>query len=266
MLQLMIAMSKIGDRRGTSDWKVVALDARSLALSVLLGSHPPSLPARALVALAELFEIAPGTMRTALSRLVAAGELALIDGRYHLAGHLLDRQRAQDAARTPPGPGWNGDWHVVLAADQQRDLAERRRFRATMVNHRFGELRPDTWLRPANLPAPPIDAAWIAVTGPLAGRDPLHVAGSLWDLPRLRDTCLTIRSELDQLDRALDWTDPASIPSILRTSAAAVRFLRSEPALPQALLPEGWPVVDLRRAYDDTERRFQHLLQSFLRH
>jgi phenylacetic acid degradation operon negative regulatory protein len=256
MLRSAIAMSKIGDIARTPGWNVETLDARSLALSVLLGSHPPSLPARALVALAELFDIAPGTMRTALSRLVATGQLSLADGRYHLAGYLLDRQRAQDAARTPPGPGWNGDWHVVLAADPQRDLAERRRFRSAMVNHRFGELRPDTWLRPANLPAPPIDAAWIAVTGPLAGRDPLHVAGSLWDLPRLRDTCLTIRSELD----------PASIPSILRTSAAAVRFLRSEPALPVALQPERWPVDDLRRAYDDTERRFQRLLQSFLRH
>jgi phenylacetic acid degradation operon negative regulatory protein len=260
----MIAMSKVGDEIGTSDWKVVTLDARSLALSVLLGSHPPALPGRALVALAELFEIAPGTMRTALSRLVATGELSLAGGRYHLAGHLLDRQRAQDAARTSPGPDWNGHWHVVLAADPQRDLAERRRFRSAMVNQRFGELRPDTWLRPANLPVPLADSTWIATTGPLAGRDPAQLVGSLWGLPRLQATCLAIRAELAELDRSLDWSDPSSIPAIFRTSAAAVRFLRSEPALPVALQPAGWPVDDLRRAYDDTETRFQRLLQVVL--
>jgi hypothetical protein len=95
MLPFQIVMSKNGDRRVENELGLGPLDARSLALSVLLGSHPPVLPARALVALAELFGIAGGTMRTALSRMVAAGELEAADGRYRLAGRLLERQRAQ---------------------------------------------------------------------------------------------------------------------------------------------------------------------------
>ena len=72
-------MSKIGNApAAAADGR---LNARSLALSVLLGSHPPELPARAFVSLATLFGIAAGTMRTAISRMLAAGELAAVDGR-----------------------------------------------------------------------------------------------------------------------------------------------------------------------------------------
>ena len=63
-------------------------NARSLVLSVLLGLDPPVLPVRTLVELAGLFGIAPGTMRTALSRRVTAEELAVDADGYHLVGRL----------------------------------------------------------------------------------------------------------------------------------------------------------------------------------
>src|SRR5690606_35680430 len=152
------------------------LDARSLALSTLLGTHPPELPVRALVDLAGLFGIAAGTMRTALSRMATAGEVAVVaEGRYRLAGALLDRQRAQDAGRRPPPPGWVGAWHSVVTAADQRDLADRRRFRTTMTNARFGELRPDIWMRPANMPAPPPEPDWIVLSGALDGVAPAEL-------------------------------------------------------------------------------------------
>jgi DNA-binding transcriptional regulator PaaX len=47
------------------------LPARSVLLSILLGSHPPRLPVRSLVHTAGLFGIAEGTARVALSRLSA---------------------------------------------------------------------------------------------------------------------------------------------------------------------------------------------------
>ena len=53
------------------------LNARSLVLSVLLGLPRAALTPRALVGLAQAFGVAPGTMRTALSRMVDAGELTL---------------------------------------------------------------------------------------------------------------------------------------------------------------------------------------------
>ena len=76
-----------------------ALNARSIALSTLLGTHPPTLPASSLVAFGELFGVNGGTMRTALSRLVAAGDLELDGGRYTLAARLQARQAAQDSGR-----------------------------------------------------------------------------------------------------------------------------------------------------------------------
>jgi len=244
------------------------LDTRSLALSVLLGSHPPVLPARALVALAELFGIAGGTMRTALSRMVAAGELESDDGRYRLAGRLLERQRAQDIGRRPLAgathPTWNGDWHTVIAAADQRRLAERRRFRALMANHRFGELRPDIWMRPANLPVPSPAPDWIVTTGPIAGADPVDLRDRLWDIDVLAHRGTSLLTTIDRLGRDTDWSDPASIPDVFVASAAVVRYLRDDPLLPPELTPRDWPADRIRPAYDALEQELQTLLRSFL--
>ena len=79
------------------------LTARSLVASTLLGTQPPVLPGRVLVRLAELFGIAEGTTRVALSRMVAAGELEVDDGRYRLVGPaLLARQATQEHGRVVP--------------------------------------------------------------------------------------------------------------------------------------------------------------------
>ena len=99
-------------------------NARSLVLSVLLGLPDPRLGRPAAFRLADLFGIAPGTMRTALSRLVAGGE--------------RDRRRPRlradrPAARTQGGPGhratlaaatWDGSWWVVLVTVANRDVGD----------------------------------------------------------------------------------------------------------------------------------------------
>jgi phenylacetic acid degradation operon negative regulatory protein len=242
------------------------LSARSIALSVLLGTHPPELPARAVVALAELFDIPGGTMRTALSRLVSAGDVLAAAGRYRLAGPLLERQKAQDAGRRPPRAGWDGGWHTIVAAADQRDLADRRRFRATMANHRFGELRPDIWMRPANLERPPVEANWIATTGDLDGIVPERLIGRLWDLDEIAAQANGLLHEMHTMRGRVDWDDVASIPELFTTSAAVVRFLRNEPLLPTALTPASWPVDEVRTAYDAFEADHQRLLTAFLRH
>lgn len=262
----MTADTAASERTGEQNGR--PLNARSLALSVLLGSHPPALPARALVILAERFGIAPGTMRTALSRLVATGDVVLSDdsrgGWYELAGDLLERQRSQDAARHEPTSEWDGAWHIVVTADGQRELAARRRFRAVMGNHRFGELRPDIWMRPANTRVP-TDPRWIVVTGDLEGHDPHDVVTRLWDLPKLAVRAGSLHERLGDLRATLDWTDSGSIPEVFTTAAEVVRFLRSEPQLPARLAPDHWPMSRLRRAYDQFEHDHLLLLHSFLR-
>jgi phenylacetic acid degradation operon negative regulatory protein len=267
MLQFLIVASKSRSNPGhpLASPDVTRLDARSLALSALLGTHPPALPSRALVALAELFGIAGGTMRTALSRLAATGEVESSDGWYRLTGRLLDRQQAQDVGRRSPAPAWDGRWHTVIAAAHQRDLADRRRFRAVLTDHRFGELRPDTWLRPANLPAPDLGPTAFVLTGTLDRSDEPALVSRLWDLTAIGRTAHRLAAEIDRLRAATDLTAPAAIPATFTLSAGVVRFLRGEPLLPPALTPPDWPVHDLRRRYDELERDLQATLRSFLR-
>ncbi|HKY75862.1 MAG TPA: PaaX domain-containing protein, C- domain protein, partial [Acidimicrobiia bacterium] len=64
------------------------LTARSVLASVLLGTEPPWLPTRLLVRTAELFGIADGTARVALSRMASAGEAVPEGGGYRLVGRL----------------------------------------------------------------------------------------------------------------------------------------------------------------------------------
>lgn len=256
MLQYSIMTSNVGDIARP-------LSARSIALSVLLGSHPPELPVRALVALAEMFEVAPGTMRTALSRMVANGDVTLDDGRYRLGEALLDRQRSQAFDRLGDIE-WNGDWHMVIAVDDQRELSDRRSFRGMMANHRFGELRPDIWMRPANQPPPPAARGRLTTTGRIDGPAGVDIARRLWELPVIDDTARRLIDDLDRLDRVVDWDQTAAIPIVFPVAATVVRFLRAEPNLPVELLPKSWPIPTLRRRYECVDAKHRLILGRFL--
>jgi phenylacetic acid degradation operon negative regulatory protein len=87
--------------------------ARSITLITLLCHHPPELPASALVRVCELFGIADGTMRAALSRLVAEGDVAAEGGLYRLTERLVRRQRVQDDSALPRLEPWAGDWEMA---------------------------------------------------------------------------------------------------------------------------------------------------------
>ncbi|WP_420450335.1 PaaX domain-containing protein, C- domain protein [Ilumatobacter sp.] len=238
------------------------LGARSVVLSALLGSHPPVLPVRALVALAELFGIRSGTTRTSLSRMVAAGELVGDDGRYSLAGRLLDRQREQDAGRVSPTRSWDGAWITAVAEGDRRPVAERRAFRDAMHAARLAELRPDIWMRPANL-APPDQRGVLVTVGPLTGiRGPALVA-RLWPLDDLERHAVAIAAALRRQRRAIDAGDVDTLPATFTAAAAAVRFLRSEPQLPDALAPPSWTPPTLRPLYDEFDAAFGRQLRAF---
>ncbi|MEZ5165995.1 MAG: hypothetical protein R2695_05705 [Acidimicrobiales bacterium] len=91
------------------------LSARSVVASTLLGTVPPRLPGRLLVAFAEEFDINPGTTRVALSRMVDQGELRRDDeGTYELAGPLLARRHRQDAGLAPRTRRWAGLWDTLI--------------------------------------------------------------------------------------------------------------------------------------------------------
>ena len=92
-----------------------SLNARSVVLSTLLGTVPPRMSARRLVAVGALFGIEEGTIRTALTRMVQRGELDVAEGaRYELSGALISRQVRQRESRTAAMDAWNGRWRMAV--------------------------------------------------------------------------------------------------------------------------------------------------------
>lgn len=248
------------------------MSARSVVLSALLGTHPPTLPARSLVALAELFDLRAGTVRTSLSRMVANGELDVDHGEYALAGRLLERQRQQDEGRflTPHGTvaradreNWDGGWITAVAASDRRSMAERRAFRESMVGSRLAELRPDIWMRPANSPAPSRSPGVLVTTGPLECDDVHDLVGRLWPLAEIEVTAHRLADALDRQRSTIDDGDNARLPQTFMVSAAVVRFLRTEPRLPASLEPTTWTANELRSRYDEFNTAFRRQLRRF---
>lgn len=241
-------------------------DARSLALSLLLGLPDPVLSARSLVAIGELFAIAPGTMRTALSRMAARGEVIARAGDYRLTGQQLARKVAQDTGRRAAPARWDGTWWMVAVSAGGRQLASRRAFRTAMANARVGELRPEVWMRPANLPGPPLANGLVVVRGPLASRDPARLVRSLWPLHEL--AAVGRRLEVRLAGTAADVAaagDSAALPGAITLAAAIVRYLRADPLLPPALAPDDWPGDALRERYRTFDRDVGRLLARTLR-
>jgi phenylacetic acid degradation operon negative regulatory protein len=242
------------------------LNARSLVLSVLLGLDPPVLPSRALVELAGLFGIAAGTMRTALSRMVAAGELRAEGEGYRLVGRLLERKAAQDIGRRPAPSAWDGAWTVVIVTAERRTITERRAFRSHMANLRMGELRPDTWMRPANLAPPDGEPGMVVTRGPLAGDAAADLVRRLWHLPGLAAGARRLHARIDEMLPALQEHRAEALPAAITLAAEVVRFLRADPLLPPSLTPDPWPADALREEYGTYDRAIGRTLQRFTHH
>lgn len=219
------------------------LPARSVLLSVLLGSHPPQLPVRTLVRTAALFGISEGAARVALSRLTADGEVRAGGGSYALSDRHLERQRAQDTALRPLTRPWPGQWVLMMAGPEPGvDLSA---LRAAAARARMAEVRPGVWTRPDNLAAGRV--AELSTAGVLAWTarpepedDAAHLAARLWDLAGWAREAETL------LDGMAAATAPAARLSV---AASMVRHLRSDPVLPVSLLPVGWPGERLREVY-----------------
>lgn len=253
-------------RRNSPDPDVRPLPARSVVASLLLGTRGGALPGHRLVRTGQLFGISEGTIRVALSRMVAAGELVADDGRYRLAGRLEERQRRQEAGIHPAARAWDGTWLTAVVGAGSRPAAERAALRVAMVSRRFAELRDGVWLRPANIDVATeasIDeqCEWFAARHQ---GDEGQLAGRLWDLSGWAErgrallaqlATVTVDLETGPSNCAAPPTDPLARPMAI--GAAAVRHLRDDPLLPPELLPAGWPGDDLRAAYDRFTAAFQ---------
>lgn len=247
--------------------KVVAgeppLTARSVVASTLLGTHPPELPVRALVRSAALFGISEGTTRVAISRMLAAGELEAVDGRYRLAGHLLDRQARQERSRSPELRPWRGDWCIAAVTAEGRTPGERAALRSAMAAARMAELREGVWLRPDNLDVPRHPhCAWFV--GRPEG-DPGDLARRLWDVARWAARAAELRRAMAGASAELRAGNPDALAPGFVLSAAVLRHFQADPLLPHELLPPGWPGEALRREYEAYDEAFREVWRRWVR-
>ena len=228
------------------------LSARSVVLSLLLGSHPEPLSPAQLTRAGDHFGIPAATLRVALTRAVAAGDLVRADGDYALGARLVGRQRHQDEAVEDAETAWDGAWEMAAVTVTGRTGAARAALRELLTSYRLAELREGLWLRPANL-SRPREYAGDPVLATFLGRpdgDPAELAALLWDLDGWA-------AEGRRLVDALAATaEPAP-----RLAAAAhlVRHLAHDPLLPSALLPPDWPGALMRSTYADYQGELRDL-------
>lgn len=242
------------------------LSPRSIVLSLLLGSHPPRMHVGRILEFTTLFGLNEGAVRTALSRLVAAGDLDNADGVYRLTGRLLERQAEQDSGRDTPPSTWDGTWWTVTVLPDRRPMAERRAFRTRAAGARLGELRPDVWFRPANieLPAGTFETNHdvVVTRGPLLVGDDHELTRRLWDVDALTHTAGGHLDALERSVRQLERGGDDALADVFTSLAAAQRFLRIEPQLPAQLDPPPAGTA-LRAAYGEVVGQFQQSLSAF---
>ena len=133
-----------------------------------------------------------------------------------------------------------------------------------MANARMGELRPETWLRPANLAAPAGIDGTVVIGGQLSGTEPADLVTRLWDLRSMGAHCTALLNELGTCLTMLERRGARALARTTMTSAAVVRFLRVEPMLPRRLVPPDWPVDALRDLYADFDRVYGRVLGEAL--
>lgn len=248
------------------------LTARSVVASVLLGTDPPWLPTPLLVRTTALFGISEGSTRTALSRLVAAGEAVTERGGYRLAGRLVARQARQAASRAARTRGWDGTWELAsVTGEGRRAAADRAALRDALVELRLVELREGLWGRPDNLdPDRSPQAATVAdrwcTTWSGARPSPVPRADELWDLDGWATGAAALGAQMEALYPRLLAGDTGVLAEGFITAAAVLRHLQADPLLPVELLWDGWPGPDLRAAYDDYDAAYRSVLRAWFRH
>jgi phenylacetic acid degradation operon negative regulatory protein len=245
------------------------LTARSVLASVLLGTDPPWLPTPLLVRTAALFGLGEGTVRTALSRMVAAGEAVGEGGGYRLAGSLVSRQRRQEASRRAEVRPWDGTWELATVdGDGRRSAADRAALRAALTALRLVELREGLWGRPDNLDPErsPESAAvvdrWCRMWR-RARPSPAVGVEELWDLGGWGAGAHDLRGRMAALLPSLVEGDLASLADGFVVSAAVLRHLQADPLLPAELLGQRWPGDALRAEYDAYDLAYRRTLRRW---
>ncbi|HSJ99294.1 MAG TPA: PaaX family transcriptional regulator [Myxococcota bacterium] len=255
----------------------VAVSAKSLILDLLSTLRRGSMPVRALVEAAALLGVAEGSVRVALTRLLAAGLVERDErGSYRLgAGAQAVSERVAGWRRLDERVrAWNGAWLAVLAAvpSGRAAVPSGRGVRAAHARALrllgFRELARGVAVRPDNL-AGGIDAVRAelarlglapgAIVAALRELDEITEARarSLWDAGAL---VAGYRRGVRSLDtswrRLATRSEPDAMVESFRLGGAMLRLLALDPLLPEPIVPaaERAAFVEAMRRYDEAGR------------
>jgi len=249
-----------------------ALSARSIVASTLLGTRPPRLPGRLLVAFAEEFGVNSGTTRVALSRMVDKGELGRDDdGHYTLAGPLLERQVRQEEGLAPTTRPWSGEWEMYVVRATARAYGERASLRRAAAHLGLGERREGVWMRPDNLEPTRQDGArrilaqqadrFIAVPDD----DAAGLVAQLFGVEAWSAESAVLQRRMTALTGSLESGVSDALAEGFEVAAETLRHLVMDPLLPEELWPVAWPAAELRADYDLYNRTYRSHLSAFFR-
>ncbi len=245
---------------------------KTLTLDLLSTLGGRSMPIATLVAAAELFGIAEGSLRVAVTRLLAEGRIERDErGRYRLgpAAAAVDRQvrrwrRLEERTRR-----WNGAWIAVHGAPVRPRAAEARAAARALRWQGFRELVPGLSVRPDNLRGgvdgtrralrelglPPA-----ALVMRLAELDPEREreARGLWDVEALLRSYRRSLRLLERSEERLARADVATgMVESFELGGQVIRQLVEDPLLPEELIPvePRRRLVHAMRRYDRCGRR-----------
>jgi phenylacetic acid degradation operon negative regulatory protein len=240
------------------------LSARSVMASLLLGRRPPRASGRDLVRWCGLFDIAPGTARVALHRMTAADELRRDDDAYELTGSLARRQAEQESSLRPRVGPWNGTWRMAVAlTGGARPASVRADVRVALQRARLAEWRDGVWLRPRNVDVVEDPrCAWLDVR---PDDDPTALAAALFAPEAWARAARRAMTRLDAATGSLGTDPERAIATAFVAGTVALRHVRADPLLPDALLPHDWPGAELRAAYVAYEARFHAVARDWFR-
>ncbi|WP_336087448.1 PaaX domain-containing protein, C- domain protein [Nocardia sp. SSK8] len=218
-----------------SDVAIRPVTARSALVRILIAADSPTMTSREICAATTAIGYPESTIRVAVSRMVAAGDLLRERRAYTLDPALRARRSELAAPRTRP---WTGDWDQVVVTAGGRPAAERAALRTTLLSLRLAELREGVWMRPANL-----ERAWPTTFDDALLRlrthavdDPVALARRLWSLDEWAARATGLLAAIETPDPTAEFT----------AVCAGLDHLTTDPALPAELLPADWPAGRLR--------------------
>ncbi|MGH9010196.1 MAG: PaaX domain-containing protein, C- domain protein, partial [Acidimicrobiia bacterium] len=158
---------------------------------------------------------------------------------------------------------WTGNWHMAVVVSSGRAAAERLELRRAFADARFAQWREGVWLRPDNLAravALPADSPvrWLEAE---PHDDPAALTGELWDLAAWTARGEALLSAGPEEPGDLVASEPEWAAAVFAAAAATLRHLRTDPLLPETLLPSGWSADGLRARYARYLTAIQRLVQ-----